>query len=77
MGLEGEHHSARDTFATELLRSGASAPEVQRLLGHSSITLTIGTYRHIGKTDRRRAFDLLDGHLEETGRARNEQVIGA
>ena len=70
-------HSARHAFPTELLRSGASAPEVQRLLGRSSMTLTIGSYGHIGKTDRHRATDLLDSHLdEETARASDAQVIG-
>lgn len=39
-------HSLRHTFATNLLKSGVGVVEVQRLLGHSNISVTMG-YSHI------------------------------
>lgn len=39
-------HSLRHTFATNLLKAGVGVVEVQRLLGHSNISVTMG-YSHI------------------------------
>lgn len=40
-------HDARHTAATLLLAQGVSARVVMELLGHSQITLTLGTYTHV------------------------------
>ncbi len=37
----------RHTAATMLLIAGASPAQVAALLGHSSITLTLGTHGHV------------------------------
>jgi integrase len=40
-------HDARHTAATLLLAQGVPAQVVMELLGHSQITLTLGTYTHV------------------------------
>jgi integrase len=40
-------HDARHTAATLLLAQGVPARVVMELLGHSQITLTLGTYTHV------------------------------
>ena len=40
-------HDARHTAATLLLSQGVSARVVMEILGHSQITLTLGTYSHV------------------------------
>lgn len=39
-GIEGHAHRFRDTFAVELLNSGATLEEVSKLLGHRSVRVT-------------------------------------
>jgi site-specific recombinase XerD len=34
-------HRLRHTYATEMLRAGASLPEVMDLLGHNTVTMTL------------------------------------
>ena len=40
-------HDLRHTVATILLQGGAHPKLVQDLLGHSTITLTLDTYKHV------------------------------
>lgn len=40
-------HDARHTAATLLLTQGVPARVVMQILGHSQITLTLGTYSHV------------------------------
>jgi len=48
-------HRLRHTFATEMLRAGASLPTVMHLLGHNSITMTL-RYVQITQNDLQREF---------------------
>jgi site-specific recombinase XerD len=48
-------HRLRHTFATEMLRAGASLPVVMRLLGHRSIAMTL-RYAEVSGVDVRRAY---------------------
>ncbi len=48
-------HQLRHTYATEMLRSGVSLPGVMKLLGHSSIEMTM-RYVDIVLTDLQREF---------------------
>ena len=41
-------HDARHTAATLLLQQGVPARVVMEILGHSQISLTLGTYSHVG-----------------------------
>jgi integrase/recombinase XerC len=48
-------HQFRHTCASDLLASGATLPEVQRILGHSSVSTTM-RYLHIADPERARAI---------------------
>lgn len=54
-GIADFHASGRHTHITELLRNGASLPEVQKLARHSDIKMTM-KYVHIGLGDQARAI---------------------
>jgi integrase len=48
-------HDARHTAATLLLAQGTAARTVMEILGHSQISLTLGTYGHVVPEDARQA----------------------
>jgi len=50
-------HDLRHTAATILLQSGASIEHVRRILGHSSIAITSGTYSHLVNANLAEAID--------------------
>ena len=56
-GIGFTAHQFRHSYATELLRGSVPPEIVQKLLGHASITTTIGTYAHLELDDIRRALD--------------------
>lgn len=60
-GVPGRHypHKWRHTYATELLRKGVDVHVVQRLLGHGSISSTVG-YLHLVPDDLREAAERVE-----------------
>jgi 7-cyano-7-deazaguanine synthase len=54
-----DFHALRHTFITRLARANVSPKVAQTLARHSTITLTMGTYAHIGIADQRAALDSL------------------
>ena len=56
-----DFHALRHTFATRLVAAGAQAKSAQKLLRHSSITLTMDLYAHIGTEDLVNTVELLGG----------------
>ena len=52
-------HVLRHSYASHLVMRGASIAEVQSLLGHASITMTM-RYAHLSPRARKRAVALLD-----------------
>lgn len=60
-------HSLRHTFASHLVMRGRSLVEVQQLLGHSTIQMTM-RYAHLSPDVKRAAVEALDapssGHSE-------------
>lgn len=60
-GLDGFHfHSLRHTFTSNLLAKGAAPKDVQELLGHSDVNLTMNVYAHAAKDSKRSCVKLLD-----------------
>ncbi|MFM2152291.1 MAG: hypothetical protein RL199_726 [Pseudomonadota bacterium] len=54
-------HDLRHTTATLLLRAGVDPHRVQRILRHSDIKVTVGTYGHLQVEDLRSAMNVLPG----------------
>ena len=52
-------HDLRHTAATHLLQAGVPVQHVQRILRHSSINITVGTYGHLLTEDLRPALEKL------------------
>ena len=53
-------HALRHTFAVTLIRGGTDIKAVSQILGHSDITVTLGTYHHIIDEQRKNAVDIID-----------------
>lgn len=56
-------YDLRHSFASLLLSSGAPPKDVQALLGHSQISLTMDTYGHVFKSGQRATVKILDDLL--------------
>ena len=65
-GISFSVHMFRHSYATALLRRGVSPEVVQRLLGHSSVSVTVDTYSHLGIEDARRELAAA-GFLTDAG----------
>ena len=53
-------HVTRHTFATRLIQRGARIENVQLLLGHSSVQMTVDLYAHLDVEDARADLTLLE-----------------
>ena len=53
-------HDLRHTFASHLVMKGASLKEVQELLGHTTMTMTL-RYAHLAQEQKKTAVNLLNG----------------
>lgn len=60
-------HDLRHCCATLLLAQGVRARIVQDVLGHSQVTMTLGTYSHVMPTMLQQAADAMDRALGGTG----------
>lgn len=54
-----DFHALRHTFISMIVRSGATPKVAQELARHSTITLTMDRYAHVGLHDRTAAIDAL------------------
>ncbi len=59
LGLEGDIHKFRHTFASHLVMNGIGLETVSKLLGHSSIEMTI-KYAHLAPDHLQRAVQMLE-----------------
>lgn len=53
-------HALRHTFATRLIRNGTDIKTVSKLLGHSSVDVTMNIYYHISEEQEQQAMLALD-----------------
>jgi integrase len=56
-------HDLRHTCATTLLGSGINPKQVSEMLGHSSITVTLGLYGQVLPHMHQQAADVMDAIL--------------
>ncbi|MGA2512537.1 MAG: tyrosine-type recombinase/integrase [Candidatus Limnocylindrales bacterium] len=59
-------HDLRHSVVTLVMLQGVSARVVQEMLGHSSVTVTLGTYSHVLPALKREAADRMDEALRAT-----------
>jgi len=71
-GLAGlTPHELRHTFASLATQAGANPKVLQRVMGHSSITVTLDTYGHLFPSDLDALGDAFESHAETTKCATN------
>jgi len=58
-GRVADFHGLRHTYVSRLVQSGANVKVAQELARHSTPTLTLARYAHIGLVDRTKALDAL------------------
>ena len=56
-GIDFDPHWSRHSMATRLLRDGTPIEVVSKLLGHSSVTVTLAVYGHLTAADARAALE--------------------
>ncbi|MFC1866582.1 tyrosine-type recombinase/integrase [Thermodesulfobacteriota bacterium] len=60
-GIEDFHfHDLRHTFASHVIMRGGSLKDVQELLGHKTMTMTL-RYSHLSQEHKKKAVNLLNG----------------
>ena len=68
-------HDLRHTFASQLILHGGDLKDVQELLGHKSMTMTL-RYAHLTQEHKRKSVNLLNGltghHANDCHTGQNE-----
>lgn len=72
-----DFHSLRHTFVTMLAKRTAPVKVVQMLARHSTPTLTLGVYSHVGLDDQASALEALPSIDEIDGRASDKEPLAA
>lgn len=60
-------HDLRHTYATRLFELGEEPKTVQKLLGHSSVSITLDTYTHVLDSLKKKAVSKLDSLYNPVG----------
>jgi integrase len=58
--LDFHFHDLRHTFASQVLLRGGDLKDIQELLGHKTMTMTL-RYAHLTQEHKRKAINLLNG----------------
>jgi len=67
-------HDLRHTFASQLVMKGGTLKEVQEILGHASMTMTM-RYAHLSQEKKREAVNLLNGLTGKTCHKMSQNTI--
>jgi integrase len=74
-GIEDFHfHDLRHTFASHVIMRGGSLKDVQELLGHKTMTMTL-RYAHLSQEHKRNAVNLLNGLIGKKSMSQNVTLI--
>ncbi len=63
---ERKFHALRHTYATRLMELGENPKVVQKLLGHSNITITLNIYSHVTEEKKESAAEKLNIYIDDT-----------
>jgi len=63
-------HDLRHTFASHMIMRGASLKEVQEILGHKTMTMTL-RYAHLSQEHKKKAVNLLNGLTSPASMSKN------
>ena len=55
-------HKLRHSFATRCIESGMKPKTLQKILGHSDVTITLNYYVHVGDDEMRREMERFSGY---------------
>jgi len=69
-------HDLRHTFASHFVMRGGSLKELQEVLGHKNITMTM-RYAHLSQEHKKKAVNLLNGLTSKKGNDKQEEFKGA
>ena len=58
-------HGLRHTYGSNMVASGANFKDLQMLMGHSDIGITLNTYAHVTEKSRKTAVNLLEKSLAD------------
>ena len=58
-------HCLRHTYASTLVLNGANIKDVQSLLGHSDIKITLNTYSHVTEKSRKKAVNIFENAISD------------
>ena len=73
-GIEDfKFHDLRHTFASQLIMKGGSIKDVQELLGHKTMTMTL-RYAHLADDHKKTAVNLLNGLTASDSGSRHDSV---
>ena len=56
-------HCLRHTYASTLVLNGANVKDVQALLGHSDVKITLNTYFHVTEKSRKKAINIFENAI--------------
>lgn len=56
-------HCIRHSYASTLVNNGANFKDVQELLGHSDIKITLNTYSHVNQKSRKKAVGIFESAI--------------
>lgn len=59
-------HCLRHTYASTLVTAGANMKDVQELMGHSDIKITLNTYSHVTLESRRKAINIFENAIKSS-----------